>query len=84
MARLETFPGVATEWVRDYFRERVLARRSGLAPLPEAPLADVGYDAARVGLNQRFATSERKCSTAPLTQCGCSSELSLHSTESNS
>src|SRR5215813_6508107 len=28
--KTETFPGVATEWVRDYFRNRVLARRSGL------------------------------------------------------
>lgn len=43
----ETFPGVATEWVRDYFRERVLARRPGLAPFAGGAVGYVGYDAAQ-------------------------------------
>src|SRR4026209_1629725 len=30
--KTESFPGVATEWVRDYFRQRSLARRPGLVP----------------------------------------------------
>jgi len=45
--KTETFPGVATEWVRDYFRERVLARRSGLAPFAGGAVGYLGYDAAR-------------------------------------
>jgi len=43
----ETFPGVATEWVRNYFRERVLARRPGLAPFAGGAVGYLGYDAAR-------------------------------------
>ena len=30
--KTESYPGAATEWVRDYFRDRKLARRSGLVP----------------------------------------------------
>jgi anthranilate synthase component I len=45
--KTETFPGFATEWVRDYFRERVLARRSGLAPFAGGAVGYVGYDAAQ-------------------------------------
>jgi anthranilate synthase component 1 len=45
--KTETCPGVATEWVRDYFRERVLARRSGLAPFAGGAVGYLGYDAAR-------------------------------------
>lgn len=43
----EVFPGVATEWVRDYFRERALARRPGLAPFAGGAVGYLGYDAAR-------------------------------------
>lgn len=42
----ETFPVVATDWVRDYFRERMLARRSGLAPFAGGAVGYLGYDAA--------------------------------------
>jgi len=45
--KTETFPGVATEWVRDYFRHRVLARRSGLAPFAGGAVGYIGYDAAQ-------------------------------------
>lgn len=45
--KTETFPGFATEWVRDYFRERVLARRPGLAPFAGGAVGYVGYDAAQ-------------------------------------
>src|ERR1043165_4530099 len=31
----ETFPTFATEWVRDYFRQRKLARRPGLVPFAD-------------------------------------------------
>jgi anthranilate synthase component 1 len=45
--KIETYQGVATEWVRDYFRERVLAQRPGLAPFAGGAVGYVGYDAAR-------------------------------------
>ena len=45
--KTEIFPGVATEWVRDYFRGRVLARRSGLAPFAGGAVGYLGYDAAQ-------------------------------------
>ena len=45
--KTEIFPGVATEWVRDYFRERVLARRPGLAPFAGGAVGYIGYDAAQ-------------------------------------
>jgi len=45
--KTETYGTVATEWVRDYFRDRVLARRPGLAPLAGGAVGYVGYDAAR-------------------------------------
>ncbi len=44
--KTETFPVVATEWVRDYFRGRSLARRSGLVPFAGGAVGYVGYDAA--------------------------------------
>ena len=44
--KTEIFPGVATEWVRDYFRERVLARRPGLVPFAGGAVGYIGYDAA--------------------------------------
>jgi anthranilate synthase component I len=45
--KTEILPGVATEWVRDYFRERVLARRSGLAPFAGGAVGYIGYEAAQ-------------------------------------
>ncbi|MGH9969640.1 MAG: anthranilate synthase component I family protein [Pyrinomonadaceae bacterium] len=43
---IETFPTLATDWVRDYFRERMLARRAGLAPFAGGAVGYLGYDAA--------------------------------------
>jgi len=42
----ETHPVVAKDWVRDYFRERILAQRSGLAPFAGGAVGYLGYDAA--------------------------------------
>ncbi|MDQ3666894.1 MAG: anthranilate synthase component I family protein [Acidobacteriota bacterium] len=42
----ETYPIVATDWVRDYFRDRMLAQRSGLAPFAGGAVGYLGYDAA--------------------------------------
>jgi anthranilate synthase component 1 len=42
----ETYPLVAKDWVRDYFRERMLARRPGLAPFAGGAVGYLGYDAA--------------------------------------
>ncbi|CAN5535428.1 anthranilate synthase component I [soil metagenome] len=44
--KTETYPIVATDWVRDYFRELKLARRSGLAPFSGGAVGYLGYDAA--------------------------------------
>ena len=44
--KTESFPIVATEWVRDYFKGRSLARRSGLVPFAGGAVGYVGYDAA--------------------------------------
>lgn len=44
--KTETYPIVATDWVREYFRERVLAQRSGLAPFCGGAVGYIGYDAA--------------------------------------
>jgi len=43
---IETYPKAAPEWVRDYFRERVLSRRAGLAPFAGGAVGYLGYDAA--------------------------------------
>jgi anthranilate synthase component 1 len=45
--KTESFPVVATEWVRDYFRERVLSQRSGLVPFAGGAVGYLGYDAAQ-------------------------------------
>ena len=45
--KTETFPIVATEWVRDYFRGRSLARRSGLVPFAGGAVGYLCYDAAQ-------------------------------------
>ena len=44
--KTEMFPIVATEWVRDYFRGRSLARRAGLVPFAGGAVGYLGYDAA--------------------------------------
>ena len=44
--KLEIYETVATDWVRDYFRERVLAMRSGLAPFAGGAVGYIGYGAA--------------------------------------
>jgi anthranilate synthase component 1 len=46
-SKVETFPIVATEWVRNYFRERVLSQRSGLVPFAGGAVGYLGYDAAQ-------------------------------------
>ena len=45
--KMESFPLVATEWVRNYFRERVLSQRSGLVPFAGGAVGYLGYDAAQ-------------------------------------
>jgi anthranilate synthase component 1 len=60
--KTETFPGVATEWVRDYFRQRSLARRPGLVPFAGGAVGYVGYDAA-----EWFEPALRNDQTQPLT-----------------
>jgi anthranilate synthase component 1 len=45
--KTESFPVVATEWIRDYFRERVLSQRSGLVPFAGGAVGYLGYDAAQ-------------------------------------
>ena len=45
--KTECFPVVATEWIRDYFRERVLSQRSGLVPFAGGAVGYLGYDAAQ-------------------------------------
>jgi anthranilate synthase component 1 len=59
--KVETYPGVATEWVRDYFRGRSLARRSGLVPFAGGAVGYVSYDAA-----QWFEPALREDNTQPL------------------
>jgi anthranilate synthase component 1 len=57
----ESFPTVATEWVRDYFRGRSLARRPGLVPFCGGAVGYLGYDAA-----QWFEPALRSDHTQPL------------------
>jgi len=45
--KTEIYPTVATEWVRDYFRGRLLARRAGLVPFAGGAVGYLGYDAAQ-------------------------------------
>jgi anthranilate synthase component 1 len=58
----EVFPTIATEWIKNYFRERVLARRSGLVPFAGGAVGYVGYDAA-----QWFEPALRSSETVELT-----------------
>jgi anthranilate synthase component I len=57
----KTVPVLATEWVRDYFRQRSLARRPGLVPFAGGAVGYVGYDAA-----QWFEPALRDKETQPL------------------
>ena len=59
--KTESYPIVATEWVRDYFRGRSLARRSGLVPFAGGAVGYLGYDAA-----QWFEPALRDDHTQPL------------------
>ncbi|HJP91761.1 MAG TPA: hypothetical protein VJ875_07380, partial [Pyrinomonadaceae bacterium] len=59
--KVESYPGIATEWVRDYFRKRSLARRSGLVPFAGGAVGYVSYDAA-----QWFEPALRDDNTQPL------------------
>ncbi len=45
--KTECFPVVATEWIRDFFSERVLSQRSGLVPFAGGAVGYLGYDAAQ-------------------------------------
>src|SRR5215211_6208380 len=57
----ESYPTVATEWIKDYFRGRTLARRPGLVPFAGGAVGYVGYDAA-----QWFEPALRDDRTQPL------------------
>ena len=57
----ESVPMLATEWVRDYFRHRSLARRPGLVPFAGGAVGYVGYTAA-----QWFEPALRDDQTQPL------------------
>ncbi len=59
--KTESFPIIATEWVRDYFRGRSLARRPGLVPFAGGAVGYVCYDAA-----QWFEPALRNNETQPL------------------
>jgi anthranilate synthase component 1 len=59
--KTEMYPAFATEWVRDYFRGRSLARRPGLVPFAGGAVGYVGYDAA-----QWFEPALRDDRTQPL------------------
>ncbi|HEX6715844.1 MAG TPA: chorismate-binding protein, partial [Pyrinomonadaceae bacterium] len=59
--RTESYPIVATQWVRDYFRGRSLARRPGLVPFAGGAVGYIGYDAA-----QWFEPALRDDNTQPL------------------
>src|SRR5215217_9541549 len=57
----ESYPGFATEWVRNYFRGRSLARRPGLVPFAGGAVGYIAYDAA-----QWFEPALRDDHTQPL------------------
>src|SRR5215203_1629611 len=59
--KTESYPAVVTEWVRDYFRARSLARRPGLVPFAGGAVGYLGYDAA-----QWFEPALRDDNTQPL------------------
>ena len=43
----QVYPVIATEWVREYFSGRVLARRPGLTPFAGGAVGFLGYEAAQ-------------------------------------
>jgi anthranilate synthase component I len=57
----EIYPIVATQWVRNYFRGRSLAQRSGLVPFAGGAVGYIAYDAA-----QWFEPALRDDRTQPL------------------
>jgi len=59
--KTESYPGFATEWVRNYFRGRSLARRPGLVPFAGGAVGYIAYDAA-----QWFEPALRDDQTQPL------------------
>ena len=59
--KTESYPTIATEWVRDYFHGRSLARRPGLVPFAGGAVGYLGYDAA-----QWFEPALRADHTQPL------------------
>jgi anthranilate synthase component 1 len=59
--KTESYLKIATEWVRDYFRGRTLARRPGLVPFAGGAVGYLGYDAA-----QWFEPALRDDHTQPL------------------
>ena len=59
--KTESYPILATEWVRDYFRGRSLARRPGLVPFAGGAVGYISYDAA-----QWFEPALRDDNTQPL------------------
>jgi anthranilate synthase component 1 len=59
--KTESYPGFATEWVRNYFHGRSLARRSGLVPFAGGAVGYIAYDAA-----QWFEPALRDDQTQPL------------------
>src|SRR5689334_21167944 len=60
--KTESYMQLATEWVRDYFRGRSLARRPGLVPFAGGAVGYLCYDAA-----QWFEPALRDTDTHPLT-----------------
>src|SRR4030095_416431 len=42
----DVHPVVATEWIREYFKNRVLAQRAGLAPFAGGAVGYLGYNSA--------------------------------------
>src|SRR6266496_319134 len=61
----EVYPGVATDWIRDYFRERKLARRPGLVPFAGGAVGYLGYNAAR-WFDTAIGASETLPASAPI------------------
>jgi anthranilate synthase component 1 len=59
--KTESYPGPATEWVRNYFHGRSLARRPGLVPFAGGAVGYIAYDAA-----QWFEPALRDDQTQPL------------------
>lgn len=59
--KTESYPAIATEWIRDYFRGRTLARRPGLVPFAGGAVGYLAYDAA-----QWFEPALRDDRTQPL------------------